>query len=67
MDLNYGFDKIRFLQPVTVNSKFRGSMVLVKVLEKRPGQSQELQAGWMQTNKYVAKAAGSLGIDLSKK
>lgn len=36
MGLNYGFDKIRFLQPVKVNSKVRGRMVLVDVLEKRP-------------------------------
>jgi NAD(P)-dependent dehydrogenase (short-subunit alcohol dehydrogenase family) len=27
--------------------------------------AQELKAGWMQTNKYVAKAAASLGVDLS--
>ena len=38
MGLNYGFDKIRFLQPVNVNSKIRGQMVLANVLEKRPGQ-----------------------------
>ena len=38
MGLNYGFDKIRFLQPVNVNSKVRGHMVLANVLEKRPGQ-----------------------------
>jgi hypothetical protein len=29
-------------------------------------EAQELKAGWMQTNKYVAKAAASLGIDLTK-
>jgi len=27
-------------------------------------KAEELKAGWMQTNKYVAKAAASLGIDL---
>jgi NAD(P)-dependent dehydrogenase (short-subunit alcohol dehydrogenase family) len=27
--------------------------------------AEELKAGWMQTNKYVAKAAASLGIDLN--
>jgi NAD(P)-dependent dehydrogenase (short-subunit alcohol dehydrogenase family) len=27
----------------------------------------ELKAGWMQTNKYVAKAAASLGVDLASK
>jgi NAD(P)-dependent dehydrogenase (short-subunit alcohol dehydrogenase family) len=30
-------------------------------------KAEELKAGWMQTNKYVAKAAASLGIDLSTK
>lgn len=29
--------------------------------------AEELKAGWMQTNKYVAKAAASLGIDLNSK
>jgi NAD(P)-dependent dehydrogenase (short-subunit alcohol dehydrogenase family) len=29
--------------------------------------AEELKAGWMQTNKYVAKAAASLGVDLSAK
>ncbi|WP_293752040.1 SDR family NAD(P)-dependent oxidoreductase [uncultured Paraglaciecola sp.] len=29
--------------------------------------AEELKAGWMQTNKYVAKAAVSLGVDLSSK
>jgi|TARA_B110000114_G_C15077881_1_gene392657 NAD(P)-dependent dehydrogenase (short-subunit alcohol dehydrogenase family) len=29
--------------------------------------AKELKAGWMQTNKYVAKAAASLGIDLTAK
>lgn len=38
MGLNYGFDKIRFLQPVKVNSKVRGKMVLVDVVEKRPNE-----------------------------
>jgi NAD(P)-dependent dehydrogenase (short-subunit alcohol dehydrogenase family) len=27
--------------------------------------AEELKAGWMQTNKYVVKAAASLGVDLS--
>ena len=30
-------------------------------------RAEELKAGWMQTNKYVAKAAASLGVDLSAK
>jgi NAD(P)-dependent dehydrogenase (short-subunit alcohol dehydrogenase family) len=28
--------------------------------------AKELTAGWMQTNKYVSKAAASLGVDLTK-
>lgn len=38
MGLNYGFEKVRFLQPVKVNSKVRGRMVLTDVTEKRPNQ-----------------------------
>lgn len=37
MGLNYGFEKIRFLQPVPVDSKVRGRMVLAAVTEKKPG------------------------------
>ncbi len=38
MGLNYGFEKVRFLQPVKVDSRVRGRMVLTDVTEKRPGQ-----------------------------
>jgi acyl dehydratase len=38
MGLNYGFERIRFLQPVAVNSKVRGKMSLTEFTEKRPGQ-----------------------------
>lgn len=38
MGLNYGFEKIRFLQAVKVNSKVRGKMSLTEFTEKRPGQ-----------------------------
>ena len=34
--LNYGFDKIRFLQPVNIYSKIWGHMVLANILEKKP-------------------------------
>jgi acyl dehydratase len=34
MGLNYGFDKVRFLQPVPVNSRVRGSAKLLSVTEK---------------------------------
>lgn len=32
-----------------------------------PDNQTELTAGWMQTDKFVAKAAAALGVDLSKK
>ena len=32
-----------------------------------PDNQTELTAGWMQTDKFVAKAAAELGVDLSKK
>ena len=38
MGVNYGFDKVRFISPVKVNSKIRGSAKLVDVIEKKPGQ-----------------------------
>jgi acyl dehydratase len=38
MGINYGFDKIRFLQPVKVNSRVRGRMLLANVIEKTPDQ-----------------------------
>ncbi len=38
MAINYGSDKVRFLQPVTVNSRVRGHGKLLEVSEKAPGQ-----------------------------
>ena len=38
MGVNYGFEKVRFLAPVKVGKKVRGSFVLKSVDEKRPGQ-----------------------------
>jgi acyl dehydratase len=38
MGVNYGLDKVRFLQPVKVGSRVRGRSVLKDVVEKRPGQ-----------------------------
>jgi len=37
MGLNYGFDKVRFLAPVKVDSCVRGRMSLGAVTEKKPG------------------------------
>jgi len=38
MAINYGSDKVRFLQPVAVNSRVRGHGRLLEVGEKSPGQ-----------------------------
>lgn len=37
MGLNYGFDKVRFLNPVKVNSRIRARVKLLDFQEKSPG------------------------------
>jgi len=36
MGINYGFDKLRFINPVKVNSQIRGRFVLLSAEEKKP-------------------------------
>jgi acyl dehydratase len=38
MGLNYGSDKVRFLQPVRVGSRIRAHQKILEVTEKHPGQ-----------------------------
>lgn len=38
MGINYGFDKVRFVQPVRVGSRIRGRASLISAQEKSPGQ-----------------------------
>ncbi|MFT5033457.1 MAG: acyl dehydratase [Bacteroidia bacterium] len=38
MGLNYGFDKVRFLSPVKVNSRIRAKAKIMDVTETKPGQ-----------------------------
>lgn len=38
MVVNYGLNKVRFINPVTVGSRVRSSMVISAVEEKKPGQ-----------------------------
>ena len=38
MGLNAGFDKVRFLQPVKVNSRIRALAKTLSIEEKKPGQ-----------------------------
>jgi acyl dehydratase len=50
MGLNYGFDKVRFLQPVPVNSRVRGNAKLLSVTEK-------------ENNRYLMKFDLSVEIE----
>ena len=38
MGVNYGFDKVRFIQPVKVGQQVRATVVPMTVLERGPGQ-----------------------------
>jgi len=38
MGVNYGFDKVRFLNPVRVGSRIRSRAKLIGIEEKNPGQ-----------------------------
>ncbi len=38
MGINYGFDKVRFIHPVNVNSEIRAVATLKDAVEKNPGQ-----------------------------
>lgn len=38
MGMNYGFDKVRFLAPVKVNSRIRSVAKVLSITEKKPGQ-----------------------------
>ena len=38
MGINYGSDKVRYLQPVKVDSEIRAQATLMSVTEKHPGQ-----------------------------
>ncbi|MEL6364206.1 MAG: MaoC family dehydratase [Pseudomonadota bacterium] len=40
MGVNYGFEKVRFMQPVPAGKNIRGRFVLKDVKERNPGQFQ---------------------------
>ncbi len=52
MGMNYGFDKIRFLAPVKVDSRVRAVAKLKDVVEKSPGQ-------FLMTAEYSIEIEGS--------
>ena len=41
MAVNYGFERVRFVNPVRSGSRIRGAFTLASVEEKRPGQYQQ--------------------------
>ncbi len=52
MGVNYGGNKVRFLQPVRSGSRVRGRFKLLELVEKRPGQ-------WQQTNEFSVEIEGA--------
>ena len=52
MMLNYGVDRVRFIEPVKVDSNIRGRTRLVDVREKGPGR-------WLTTNEVTIEIEGS--------
>jgi len=51
MGVNYGGNKVRFLQPVRSGKRVRGRFKLIEFAEKRPGQ-------WQQTNEFTVEIEG---------
>ena len=51
MGINYGFDKLRFINPVKVNSKIRGRFLLISAEEKKPNQ-------WLLKHNITVEIAG---------
>jgi len=41
MGINYGFERVRFVNPVRSGSRIRGAFTLAAIEEKRPGQYQQ--------------------------
>jgi len=52
MGVNYGFDKVRFIAPVKVDSRIRCHAKLIAAVEKNPGQ-------FMLTNEVIVEIEGS--------
>ena len=51
MGVNYGGNRVRFLQPVRSGKRVRGRFKLLEFVEKRPGQ-------WQQTNEFTVEIEG---------
>ncbi|OQW46015.1 MAG: nodulation protein NodN [Proteobacteria bacterium SG_bin6] len=51
MGVNYGGNKVRFMQPVRSGKRVRGRFKLLELTEKRPGQ-------WQQINEFTVEIEG---------
>ena len=51
MGVNYGGNKVRFIQPVRSGSRVRGRFKLLSFTERKPGQ-------WEQVNEYTLEIEG---------
>src|SRR3546814_3554368 len=51
MGVNYGGNRVRFLQPVRSGKRVRGRFTLLAFDEKRPGQ-------WQQTTEFTVEIEG---------
>ena len=60
MGINYGFDKIRFLNPVAAGARIRGKFTFSEYTERKPGQFQmtndvEVEIEGVETPALIAK------------
>lgn len=53
MGVNYGGNKVRFLQPVRSGKRVRGRFKTLELVEKRPGQ-------WQQTVEFTVEIEGEV-------
>ena len=51
MGINYGLDKLRFVQPVKAGSRVRARQVLLKAVERKPGH-------WMLKSRITLEIEG---------
>jgi len=60
MGINYGIDKLRFLQPVRSGSRVRARQVVLEVNEKNPGQ-------WLMKSRVTVESRASRNPPWSQK
>ena len=55
MTINYGLDRLRFINPVKVNSRVRIHTKIISVTEKTPGNILIKTEKTMESKKFVAE------------